>query len=150
MRHIAMSEQPGTGMRMMREEWQKLGHPAPTYKNDCAWKAFELFIPGLDKEVCITSDLMKAICGVTGTVADQLGTENVPSLSQVTGKVAGEVTGEVTDQDNRQVPDKYPTSHLARILGLEGCRESLFKIRPSRSLGPPKSGNPEREGRHAI
>ena len=80
----------------------------------------------------------------------KLGTENVPSLSQVTGEVAGEVTGEVTDQDNRQVPDKYPTSHPARILGLEGCRESLFKIRPSKSLGSPKSGNPEREGRHAI
>lgn len=142
MRHIAMSEQAGTGMRMMREEWQKLGRPVPTYKNDCAWKAFELFIPGLDKEVDMASGLMKAMFGGTGTTADQLGTENVPSLSQV--------TGEVTDQDNRQAPDKYPTSHPARILGFEGCRESFFKIRPSRSLGPPKSGNPEREGRRAI
>lgn len=47
MRRIAMCEQSGTGMRMMREEWQKLGHPAPTYKNDRAWKAFDLFIPML-------------------------------------------------------------------------------------------------------
>jgi len=45
MRRIAMCEQAGIGMRMMREEWQKLGHPAPTYKNDRAWKAFDLFIP---------------------------------------------------------------------------------------------------------
>jgi len=29
-------EQAGTGMRMMREEWQKLGHPVPTYNNDRA------------------------------------------------------------------------------------------------------------------
>ena len=79
-----------------------------TCKNYRAWKAFELFIPGLDKEVGMASDLMKAMCGVTGTVSDQLGTENVPSWSQVTGEVAGEVTGEVTDQDNRQVPDKSP------------------------------------------
>lgn len=61
MRRIAMCEQAGTGMRMMREEWQKLGHPAPTFKNDRAWKAFELFIPGLDKEVDMASDLMKAM-----------------------------------------------------------------------------------------
>ena len=45
MRRIAMCEQAGTGMRMMREEWQKLGHPAPTYKNDRAWKAFESLYP---------------------------------------------------------------------------------------------------------
>ena len=45
MRRIAMCEQAGIGMRMMREEWQKLGHPAPTYKNDRTWKAFDLFIP---------------------------------------------------------------------------------------------------------
>lgn len=51
MRRIAMCEQAGTGMRMMREEWQKLGHPAPTYKNDRSWKAFDLFIPELDREV---------------------------------------------------------------------------------------------------
>lgn len=31
MRRIAMCEQAGTGMRMMREAWQALGHPAPVY-----------------------------------------------------------------------------------------------------------------------
>ena len=61
MRRIAMCEQAGTGMRMMREEWQKLGHPIPTYNNDRAWKAFEFFIPELDKEVDMASDLMKAM-----------------------------------------------------------------------------------------
>ncbi len=132
MRRIAMCEQAGTGMRMMREAWQALGHPAPVYKNERAWKAFELFIPELDKEVDMASALMKAMFGN----AHRDGAK--AELS--TGEVAGEVTGEVTDQDNRQVPDKHPTSHLARILGLEGCRESFFKIRPSTSLGPPKSG----------
>ena len=83
MRRIAMCEQAGTGMRMMREEWQKLGHPAPNFKNDRAWKAFEFFIPGLDKEVDMASDLMKAMFGGTSSTDTQLGTEGVPSWSQV-------------------------------------------------------------------
>ena len=56
-------ETAGTGLRMMREAWRGLGHPAPTYKNDRAWKAFEFFIPGLDKEVDMASDLVKAMFG---------------------------------------------------------------------------------------
>jgi ATP-dependent DNA helicase RecG len=83
MRRIAMCEQAGTGMRMMREEWRKLGHPAPNFKNDRAWKAFEFFIPGLDKEVDMASDLMKAMFGGTSSTDTQLGTEGVPSWSQV-------------------------------------------------------------------
>ncbi len=67
-RRIAMCEQAGTGMRMMREEWQKLGHLVPTYKNDRSWKAFEFFIPELDKEVDMASDLMKAMFGRTDQV----------------------------------------------------------------------------------
>ena len=63
MRRIAMCEQAGTGMRMMREAWRKLGHPTPTYKNDRAGKAFEFFIPELDKEVDMASDLVKAMFG---------------------------------------------------------------------------------------
>ncbi|MCX5825320.1 MAG: hypothetical protein NTY86_17955 [Deltaproteobacteria bacterium] len=86
MRRIAMCEQAGTGMRMIREEWQKLGHPAPTYKNDRAWKAFELFIPGLDKEVDMASDLMKAMFGSTSSAGTRLETEDVLSLSQVCPK----------------------------------------------------------------
>ena len=73
---IAMCEQAGTGMRMMREEWQKMGHPVPTYNNDRAWKAFGFFIPELDKEVDMASDLMKAMFDRT---------------DQVTGEVTGEV-----------------------------------------------------------
>jgi len=60
---FAVCGETDTGMRMMREEWQKLGHPEPTYKNDRSWKAFEFFIPELDKEVDMASDLMKAMFG---------------------------------------------------------------------------------------
>jgi len=74
LRRIAMCEQAGTGMRMMREEWQKLGHPAPTFKNDRAWKAFEFFIPELDKEVDMASDLMKAMFSETPQVPDKYPT----------------------------------------------------------------------------
>ena len=35
-------------------------------KNDRARKAFDLFIPGLDKEVDMASDLMKAMFGGAG------------------------------------------------------------------------------------
>ncbi|MBM4083201.1 MAG: hypothetical protein FJ272_00250, partial [Planctomycetes bacterium] len=63
MRRIAMCEQAGTGLRMMRDAWRKLGHPSPTYKNDRAAKSFEFFIPELDKEVDMASDLVKAMFG---------------------------------------------------------------------------------------
>ena len=45
MRRIEMCEQAGTGLRMMRREWQALGHAAPAHHNDRAWKAFEMFLP---------------------------------------------------------------------------------------------------------
>ena len=77
MRRIAMCEQAGTGMRMMREAWQALGHPAPVYKNDRSWKAFDLFIPELDKEVDMASDLMKAMFGKTPTPSGGTETEQV-------------------------------------------------------------------------
>ncbi len=91
LRRLAMCEQAGTGLRMMREAWKGLGHPAPTYKNDRAWKAFELFIPGLDKEVDMASDLMKAMFGGTTVtevdseahVTGAEGTKSAPSWHQV-------------------------------------------------------------------
>ena len=46
LRRITMCEQAGTGLRMIREEWQKLGYPAPVCKNDRSVKAFESFLPG--------------------------------------------------------------------------------------------------------
>jgi len=79
MRRIAMCEQAGTGMRLMRQEWQRLGHPEPTYTNDRAAKSFEFFIPELDDEVDMASELLGAMFGL------QPGA-SVPSLSQVCPK----------------------------------------------------------------
>jgi len=86
MRRISMCEQAGTGMRMMRDEWRKLGHSSPVCRNDRAWKAFELFVPGLDTEADMASDLLKAMFGVVGATEIQPGTDSVPSLSQVCPK----------------------------------------------------------------
>jgi hypothetical protein len=72
---------------MMQREWKALGHPAPLMKNDRAHKAFGFFIPGLDKEVDMASDLMKAMFAGTGRVS--------PKTREVTKEVTGEVTGEV-------------------------------------------------------
>ena len=87
MRRIAMCEQAGTGLRMMREAWRKLGHPAPQYKNDRAGKTFEFFIPELDKEVDMASDLVKAMLGGSPhagiPVEAQVGTKSALSRHQV-------------------------------------------------------------------
>jgi hypothetical protein len=50
LRHIAMCQQAGTGMRMMRGERQKLGIPAATYKNSRPCNAFQFFIAEQDSE----------------------------------------------------------------------------------------------------
>jgi len=101
MRRIAMCEQAGTGLRMMREAWQSLGHPSPTYKNDRAWKAFELFIPGLDKEVDMASDLMKAMFG--GKPSTQSATQSpTRSGDPVRRLLAALVRGELASSDLRE------------------------------------------------
>lgn len=44
-RRLALCEQAGTGMQMMKTQWQTLGHPAPAYINDRSRKAFEFQLP---------------------------------------------------------------------------------------------------------
>jgi len=61
MRRIVLCEQAGTGMRMMQNEWQLMGRPAPVFTNDRSRKSFEFFIPGLDEELDAASSLMKAM-----------------------------------------------------------------------------------------
>ena len=95
MRRIAMCEQAGTGLRMMREAWRKLGHPVPQYKNDRGGKAFEFFIPELDKEVDMASDLAKAMFGGSPQ-ADASG--EVPVEVPVEGPVEDLVTLFATDR----------------------------------------------------
>ncbi len=50
LRRIAMCEQAGTGLRMIREEWKKLGRPTPIYQNDRSRKSFEFFLPEVELE----------------------------------------------------------------------------------------------------
>ena len=87
MRRIIICEQAGTGLRMMQREWQGLGHPAPVIMNDRARKAFEFFVPGLDAEVDMASDLLKAMFGKeqkeTIQVRDHVGTKLALSRHQV-------------------------------------------------------------------
>jgi len=87
MRRIIMCEQAGTGLRMMRQEWQGLGHPAPVIVNDRTRKAFEFFVPGLDAEVDMASNLLKAMFGKeqkeTIQVRDQVGTKSGLSQNQM-------------------------------------------------------------------
>ena len=64
-----------------------MGHPSPTYKNDRAWKAFELSIPELDKEADMASDLLKAMFSGVAQVGNKLR----PSRGQVTPQVTPEV-----------------------------------------------------------
>jgi ATP-dependent DNA helicase RecG len=97
MRRIAMCEQAGTGMRMMREAWQALGHPAPVYKNDRSRKAFDLFIPELDKEVDMASDLMKAMFGKTPTSSGGTETEQVEAHEEAQVKAQEAQVGAQVD-----------------------------------------------------
>ena len=94
MRRIALCEQAGTGMRMMSEEWQKLGHPAPVYKNDRGRKAFEFFIPELDREVDMASDLLKAMFTDEG----QDETEARLGRESIANEATGQATGQATEQ----------------------------------------------------
>jgi hypothetical protein len=104
-----MCEQAGTGFRMMQQEWQSLGHSAPVMKNDRAHKAFELFISGLDKEVDMASDLIKAMFGKTGK-----------PTAKVPGEVAGEVTGEVRRLLNALGEKSLGRTELQLALALKG------------------------------
>ena len=70
LRHIAMCEQAGTGLRMMSEVWPKLGHPPPACRNDRGGKNFELFLPGLDKEIDQAAALLNNYYGAGSTVIE--------------------------------------------------------------------------------
>jgi ATP-dependent DNA helicase RecG len=91
LRRIDMCEQAGTGLRMMRREWQALGHAAPVYTNDRARKSFELFLPD----------------------------EVSRSIADTTPEVTGEVTGEV-ERMIRVVVGEMSRMQIQAALGLKG------------------------------
>jgi len=65
-RRLALCEQAGTGMRMMKTQWETLGHPEPAYTNDRSRKAFEFRLPlkvgeGLVKSKSKTSEVSEQV-----------------------------------------------------------------------------------------
>ncbi len=143
MRRIAMCEQAGTGLRMMREAWRKLGHPSPTYKNDRAGKAFELFIPELDKEVDMASDLVKAMFG------DARQTETAQKTDQGAGEKTGERTGKKTRERILDLTRDRPQITAAELAGeigitVKGIQWNLDRLKRTgalRRIGPDKGGH---------
>jgi ATP-dependent DNA helicase RecG len=98
MRRIAMCEQAGTGLRMMREEWRRLGHPEPTIHNDRSWKSFELFVPGLGKEVDMASDLLKSMFENHNGTGKGAAPDRKPPTPEVAPEVTPQVAPEVTPE----------------------------------------------------
>lgn len=72
MRRIEMCEQAGTGLRMMRREWQALGHAAPQYFNDRVRKAFQIFLPDTASRVAWMGVAAEAKTPVTGEVTGEI------------------------------------------------------------------------------
>ena len=135
MRRIAMCEQAGTGMRMMREEWQKLGHPVPTHKNDRSWKAFEFFIPELDKEVDMASDLMKAMFGRTDQVeaheahvTPQVTPQGEPQVTPEVRKMLSIMTGEMTRGEIQEKLGLRDEKHFRENYQQVGVKLSLIEM----------------------
>ncbi len=74
-RRLGLCEQAGTGLRMVLNQWQALGHSEPEYDNDRSRKTFEIRFP-LAKD----------------QIAEQVTGEVTPPVSE---QIAGEVAGEV-------------------------------------------------------
>ncbi len=55
-RRLALCEQAGTGLRMMKAQWMEQGHPEPEYMNDRGRKAFEFRLPLADSKKVGRSD----------------------------------------------------------------------------------------------
>ena len=114
-----MCEQAGTGLRMMREEWQSLGHPLPVYKNDRSWKAFEFFIPGLDIEVDMASDLMQAM--FTDTKKTEQVTKQTGTKLALSGQIGGQI--DITSRQQEIIDllnanNKASRKSIAKELGI--------------------------------
>jgi len=72
-RRLGLCEQAGTGIRMVLNQWQALGHPEPVYENDRSRKAFEMRLPlGQDQ-----------VTGEVQVQEAQVGTKSAPSRHQV-------------------------------------------------------------------
>ena len=136
MRRIAMCEQAGTGLRMMREEWQKLGHPVPICRNDRSRKAFAYFIPEMDKEVDMASDLLKAMFGENVGKTSGKRRENV-------GKTSGKILQAINQNSTITIPE------LAELIGVSE-RSIQRNIQNLKSDGLLRRVGGRKEGRWEV
>lgn len=74
-RRLGLCEQAGTGMRMVLNRWQALGHPVPEYENDRGRKSFELRLP------------------LKGRDASEVEAQEAHDQAQVTGEVPRKCPG---------------------------------------------------------
>jgi predicted HTH transcriptional regulator len=98
-RRLALCEQAGTGLRMMKAQWVEQGHPEPEYVNDRGRKAFEFRLPlveakkdeKLRQNVKTDNKTAQVTARVTAQVTEQV-------TAQVTEQVTAQVTAQVTEQ----------------------------------------------------
>jgi len=96
-RRLALCEQAGTGLRMMKKQWQTLGNPDPCLINDPSQNFFEFQLI-ISKHHIIDHYQMKdeRRKDINAEIGGEVGGE-------VSGEVGGEVSGEVKDSITRDV-----------------------------------------------
>ncbi|MCL2304528.1 MAG: putative DNA binding domain-containing protein [Planctomycetaceae bacterium] len=122
-RRIAMCEQAGTGLRMIREEWQKLGRPVPVCKNDRSVKAFEFFLPDGMSE--LTEGSYNDIGTEPKPKRDQEGTKKGPGRDQ-------EGTRKELSQDQKELLRLFEGEHSITELQERIGRSNRTKFRDQR------------------
>jgi ATP-dependent DNA helicase RecG len=95
-RRLGLCEQAGTGLRMVLNQWQALGHLEPEYDNDRSHKTFEIRLPLAKDQVTpqATGEVTSEVTGeVTGEVQKFLKILHTPmsrSEAQITLKLKGQ------------------------------------------------------------
>ena len=74
-RRLGLCEQAGTGMRMVLNQWQALGHPEPEYDNDRSRKTFEIRFPLAKEQVTeqVTGEVTPPVTPPVKRLIDLLG-----------------------------------------------------------------------------
>lgn len=78
-RRLGLCEQAGTGMRMVLNQWQALGHLEPEYDNDRSRKTFEIRLPLAKDQV--TPQVTEQVTEQVGKMLRQFGNKPVDGKS---------------------------------------------------------------------
>ena len=89
-RRLALCEQAGTGLRMMKKQWQILGNPDPCLINEPSQNSFELQLNIAQYQIINNHSITNYNNSQKSTKGEVTG--------EVTGEVAGEVAGEVISE----------------------------------------------------